>query len=130
MRLRIFGALMAALVCVAALSILSLASVSAGGLAPAPAWTSPRTPDGQPDLQGIWNQTYNTPLQRAARFADREFLTDAERKADAFAVRMVRGLRRPVRRAGRSQGRGRPDLRLPERGRRRGAGQLVGGHVP
>jgi len=27
------------------------------------------------------------------------FWTDAERKADAFAVRMVRGLRRPVRRA-------------------------------
>jgi hypothetical protein len=34
---------------------------------------------GDPDLQGIWNQVYNTPLQRPAQFANREFFTDAER---------------------------------------------------
>jgi hypothetical protein len=32
----------------------------------------------EPDLQGIWTDEYQTPLQRPARFADREFLTEAE----------------------------------------------------
>jgi len=36
------------------------------------------TPWNEPDLQGIWTDEYQTPLQRPARFADREFLTEAE----------------------------------------------------
>ena len=39
-----------------------------------------RTADGQPDLQGIWNFSTLTPLERSAEFAGREFLTDAEAK--------------------------------------------------
>ena len=39
----------------------------------------PRTPRGDPDLQGIWTSGYIlTPLERPERFADREFLTDEE----------------------------------------------------
>ena len=42
-------------------------------------WTVPRTPWGDPDLQGIWtNENTGTPMQRPARFGDREFLTDEE----------------------------------------------------
>ena len=41
-------------------------------------WTAPRTPDGQPDLQGIWNFSTITPLERPAEFAGKPFLTDAE----------------------------------------------------
>jgi hypothetical protein len=43
--------------------------------------TSPnlKTPWGDPDLQGIWNQVFNTPLERPARYANREFFTDQER---------------------------------------------------
>ena len=41
-------------------------------------WTPPRTPWGDPDLQGIWNNTVSTPLERPSRFADKEFLTDEE----------------------------------------------------
>ena len=42
-------------------------------------WTPPRTPWGDHDLQGIWtNESTNTPMQRPARFGDREFLTDEE----------------------------------------------------
>lgn len=40
--------------------------------------TAPRTPWGEPDLQGIWNSMVITPLERPAKYADREFLTDAE----------------------------------------------------
>jgi hypothetical protein len=38
----------------------------------------PRTPWGAPDLSGIWNGKNMTPLERPAKFADREFLTDEE----------------------------------------------------
>ena len=41
-------------------------------------WTPPRTPDGRPNLQGIWTTQTFTPLQRPARYADKEFLTEQE----------------------------------------------------
>lgn len=61
---------------------LAWAMVMASGLvlvaqAP-PAWKVPRTPDGRPDFQGYWTTQTFTPLQRPARFAGREFLTDDE----------------------------------------------------
>jgi hypothetical protein len=43
------------------------------------AGTSPATAWGEPDLQGIWTRATNEPLQRPARFKDRESLTDEER---------------------------------------------------
>ena len=41
-------------------------------------WTPTRTPDGQPDLQGIWNSSTLTPLERPAELAGKEFLTAKE----------------------------------------------------
>ena len=41
-------------------------------------WTVPRTPDGQPDLQGIWSFASITPLERPSEYAGREFLTNEE----------------------------------------------------
>jgi hypothetical protein len=41
-------------------------------------WTLPRTPDGQPDLQGVWDYRTATPLERPRELGSREFLTDAE----------------------------------------------------
>ena len=38
----------------------------------------PRTEWGQPDLQGVWNWSSNVPMQRPARFGDRQFLTREE----------------------------------------------------
>ena len=43
---------------------------------PAPALT---TPWGQPDLQGIWTDETDTPLQRSPRYASQEFFTAAQR---------------------------------------------------
>src|SRR6202521_3467232 len=42
------------------------------------AWTLPRTPDGQPDLQGYWTSLSFTPMERPAKYGNREFLTDQE----------------------------------------------------
>jgi len=41
-------------------------------------WNQPRTPDGQPDLQGVWTNSTLTPLERPAQFAGKEFLTEQE----------------------------------------------------
>src|SRR5499426_3616521 len=37
------------------------------------------TPWGEPDLQGIWTDETDTPLQRSPKFGNQEFFTDAER---------------------------------------------------
>jgi hypothetical protein len=39
-----------------------------------------RTPWGEPDLQGIWTEEFDTPLQRPTRFANQEFFTEAQRQ--------------------------------------------------
>ncbi len=44
-------------------------------------WTPPRTPDGKPDLQGVWTNNTVTPLERPKDVAGKEFYTDAELQA-------------------------------------------------
>jgi hypothetical protein len=44
-------------------------------------WTVPRTPDGRPDLQGIWTNATLTPLERPTAMAGRPFLTETEAAA-------------------------------------------------
>jgi hypothetical protein len=52
---------------------------SSGVKAVAPSrWTPPRTPDGQPDLQGVWNYSTLTPLERPNELGGKEVLTDEE----------------------------------------------------
>jgi hypothetical protein len=45
---------------------------------PSKASTSSKTPDGQPDLQGVWTNATLTPFERQAALRDKEFLTEAE----------------------------------------------------
>ncbi len=40
--------------------------------------TSPQTPWGHPDLQGVWTNVGVTPLERPSEFGDRALLTDEE----------------------------------------------------
>ena len=41
-------------------------------------WTTPRTPDGHPDLQGVWANNTITPLERPTELNDRAYLTAEE----------------------------------------------------
>jgi hypothetical protein len=43
-------------------------------------WTPTRTPDGQPDLQGVWINATLTPFERPAELAGRATITDQEAK--------------------------------------------------
>ena len=60
--------------------------VSAGLLMPASVagqsadgdWTLPRTPDGHPDLRGVWANNSATPLERPDVWAGKDTLTDEE----------------------------------------------------
>lgn len=62
---------------VTAIAILATASLVGAGQAPE-SWTAPRTPDGRPDLQGVWANDSATPFQRPESLGDRATLTDEE----------------------------------------------------
>src|SRR5256885_2335284 len=54
-----------------------------------------RAADAHPDLQGVWNFSTITPLERPAEFAGKEFLTDAE--AAQYEARTVQRNNRDTR---------------------------------
>src|SRR5690348_12293769 len=52
---------------------------SASSAAGAAASAALKTPWGEPDLQGIWTDESDTPLQRSPKYANQEFFTEAQR---------------------------------------------------
>ena len=70
--------------------VLLSTAVAAMTLAPLPTtaqtgsdtWSVPRTPDGQPDLQGVWDFRTITPLERPAELAEKAVLSEEEEAAE------------------------------------------------
>ena len=119
-RRRMLGFIGAAVVTLGLVGFLNLTAVPVTGQAAA----SLKTAWGEPDLQGIWEEVYNTPLQRAAQYGNREFFTDAER-AEFDKRRPGRGPRQACR--GRRDGRTSPaptTQRSPRGGIRRARRRL------
>src|SRR5579872_5689851 len=83
MKTRFFGSLgiLAAVTTVVSLALTPVAAQTNR------TYKAPRTVDGQPDLQGVWDFRTVTPLERPAEFAGKEFLTPEE--AVAFEKKMV-----------------------------------------
>ena len=78
-----------------------LASFYSLAMAQEDTYEAPKTEYGYPDLQGVWNFSSSTPMQRPQRFGEQEFLTREEVQtaiasqearavaADAAAARLV-----------------------------------------
>ena len=70
-------------VAIAATAVSAAISVPITGTsaqAPAASGAVLKTPWGEPDLQGIWTDEFDTPLQRPAKYANQEFFTEAQRE--------------------------------------------------
>src|SRR6266700_319027 len=84
MRERFSGSMTTFAIAGAAVSVVIAVSITrASAQAPVASATAPAptlaTPWGEPDLQGIWTDETDTPLQRSPKFANHEFFTEAQR---------------------------------------------------
>jgi hypothetical protein len=81
---RFSGSIVTVAISAAAIAVTSM-SVTSMSVTPAAAQTPPasgaalKTSWGEPDLQGIWTEEFDTPLQRPAKFGNQEFFTDVQR---------------------------------------------------
>jgi hypothetical protein len=86
MRTRLLTLIGAAAVIVSTVVFSKPAQVTVAQESPTASKTPPasapvlKTPWGEPDLQGIWTDEFDTPLQRPAEYANQEFFTDAQRQ--------------------------------------------------
>jgi hypothetical protein len=78
MKHRLIAASLGALAVVIAVASLSSSTIAAQGSSGGRGYVAPRTPDGHPDLQGVWANNDATPLERPKQLEGRKFLTDAE----------------------------------------------------
>jgi hypothetical protein len=93
MRDRFLASMITVAIVTVAASVISAPTMPAPAQAPAasgamPAQATLKTPWGDPDLQGIWTDETNTPLERPAKFAIQEFFTEAQR-AELDKARMA-----------------------------------------
>jgi hypothetical protein len=73
-------------VSIAAAAVVPLSNTRTSAQAPAASIAAPapaqalKTPWGEPDLQGIWTDEFDTPFQRPAKYANQEFFTEEQRE--------------------------------------------------
>ncbi len=84
MDIRFSGMIATAVVAAAASAAVSVSATRASAQAPVVSSAAVKTPPlktawGEPDLQGIWTDEFETPLQRPAKYANQEFFTEAQR---------------------------------------------------
>ena len=79
MRRRLLEVIGVAAVVMAVAGLLIVARGPADGTSAGATSAANRTTWGDPDLQGIWTDPYQTPLQRPAQYANKETFTDQER---------------------------------------------------
>src|ERR1700686_3562229 len=81
MRDRFSGSMIAVAIAAAAVSAaISVPVTRTSAQAPAASGTALKTPWGEPDLQGIWTDEFDTALQRPPKYANQEFFTEAQRQ--------------------------------------------------
>src|SRR5882724_722883 len=74
------GSIVTLAITAAVASVVSSVSViQTAAQAPAASNSTLKTPWGEPDLQGIWTDEFDTPLQRSPRYASQEFFTEQQR---------------------------------------------------
>ena len=78
------GLMVTAAIAAAAGAAIAVSVIPAAAQAPAVSGAGAKTPAlktpwGEPDLQGIWTDEFETPLQRPAKYANQEFFTEAQR---------------------------------------------------
>src|SRR6516225_8075679 len=87
MRGRLAGSMISVFIVAAAVgAVVPLSSKGTSAQAPAASIAAPapaqvlKTPWGEPDLQGIWTDEFDTPFQRPAKYGNQEFFTEEQRK--------------------------------------------------
>src|SRR5215475_13804210 len=85
---RFSGSMITVVIAAAAGAVISISVASTQAQAPAATGQALKTPWGEPDLQGIWTDETDTPLQRSAKYATQQFFT-AEQRAELDAARAV-----------------------------------------
>jgi hypothetical protein len=75
------GSMMSVAIAATAVSTIGSVATPSSAQAPTASGAPPAltTPWGEPDLQGIWTDESDTPMQRSARYANQEFFTEAQR---------------------------------------------------
>jgi len=77
---RVSGSMIAAAIAAAVAAAISVPVTPTSAQAPAASGTALKTSWGEPDLQGIWTDEFDTPFQRPPKYANQEFFTEAQRR--------------------------------------------------
>ena len=76
---RLSGSIITVVAVAAASAVVATFTTQSFALTPAATGAVLKTSWGEPDLQGIWTDEFDTALQRAPQLANQEFFTEAQR---------------------------------------------------